>query len=484
MALCSFSSSLVMDGTTSVDNAFINEFLPKAPDGYVKVYLYGLSQCSNPYSDDNSLASMSIILKMTEDEIIDAYSYWQDMGIVQLISNDPIEIKYLPIKSHSGSAKLRVKSQYEDFNNQIQQILSGRMIRPNEYNEYYHLIESYHFEPEALAMIIQYCVNNKNNSVNYPYILTVARSFEQEGIKSVAALNEKFLEQERAGKEIKEVLSMLGLKREADLEERNMYLKWVNVYGFSQGTILEVAKLQKKKGGFAKLDESLKKYAEQKLFSLEDIASYNAAKESMFNIARDVSKTIGLYYQNLESVVDTYVSDWLQKGYDNETLQVIASYCFKQSIRTLEGVNGVICKFFKLGLVSMQAINEYVQGLANIDNNIREILDACNINRLVNTYDRDFYNTWTGSWNFSHDAIMLVAKSSNGKMQPIQYMNKILSNLYAEKISDIDTIKKRLENMPTSTTITNKNSALNYEMREYKKEELDALFDSLDDIEV
>ena len=148
MALCSFSSSLVMDGTTSVDNAFINEFLPKAPDGYVKVYLYGLSQCSNPYSDDNSLASMSIILKMTEDEIIDAYSYWQDMGIVQLISNDPIEIKYLPIKSHSGSAKLRVKSQYEDFNNQIQQILSGRMIRPNEYNEYYHLIESYHFEPK------------------------------------------------------------------------------------------------------------------------------------------------------------------------------------------------------------------------------------------------------------------------------------------------------------------------------------------------
>ncbi len=484
MGLCSFSSSLVMDGTTSVDNAFINEFLPKAPDGYVKVYLYGLSQCTNPYSDDNSLSSMSIILKMTEDEIIDAYSYWQDMGIVQIISNDPIEIKYLPIKSHSGSAKLRVKSQYEDFNNQVQQILSGRMIRPNEYNEYYHLIESYHFEPEALVMIIKYCTTLKNTSVNYPYILTVARSFEQEGIKSAAALEAKFLEQERAGKEIKEVLSTLGLKRDADLEERNMYLKWINTYGFAQGTILEVAKLQKKKGGFAKLDESLKKYAEQKLFSMEDIASFNESKESMFTLAREISKTIGLYYQNLESVVDTYITDWLKKGYDSETLKAIATYCFKQSIRTLEGVNSIICKFFKLGLVSLQSINEYIQGLANIDNNIREVLDNCKITRLVNTYDRDFYNTWTSAWNFTHEIIMLVAASSAGKSQPIQYMNKVLSNFYAEKISDITVIKKRLENMNISTPSTNNNTALNYEMRDYKKEELDALFDSLDDIEV
>lgn len=484
MGLCSFSSSLVMDGTTSVDNAFINEFLPKAPDGYVKVYLYGLSQCSNPYSDDNSLSSMSIILKMTEDEIIDAYSYWQDMGIVQIISNDPVEIRYLPIKSHSGSAKLRVKSQYEDFNNQIQQILSGRMIRPNEYNEYYHLIESYHFEPEALVMIIKYCTTLKNTSVNYPYILTVARSFEQEGIKSAAALEAKFLEQERAGKEIKEVLTTLGLKRDADLEERNMYLKWINTYGFSQGTILEVAKLQKKKGGFAKLDETLKKYAEQKLFTLEDITIFNEQKENMFILARDVSKAIGLYYQNLESVVDTYIADWLTKGYDAETLIAIANYCFKQSIRTLEGVNAIICKFFKLGLVSLASINEYIKGLADIDNNIREVLDACQITRLVNTYDRDFYNTWTGAWNFPHDVIMVVASSSAGKSQPIQYMNKILSNLYAEKITDIDTIKKRLANMSVAPSTPSNNSALNYEMREYKKEELDALFDSLDDIEV
>lgn len=483
MGLCSFSSSLIMDGTTSIDNAFINEFLPKAQGDYVKVYLYGLSQCSNPYSDDNSLSSMAIVLKMSEDQILDAFSYWQDMGIVQIISTDPVEVRYLPIKTHSGSAKLRVKSQYDDFNKQVQQIISGRMIRPNEYNEYYHLIESYHFEPEALIMIIKYCTTIKSTSVNYPYILTVARSYEQEGIKSAAALEEKFLEQERAGKEIKEVLSALGLKREADLEERNMYLKWTNTYGFSHGTILEVAKLQKNKGGFAKLDETLKKYAEQKLFSMQDISEYNQEKEQMYTLARDISKTIGLYYQNLESVVDTYITDWLQKGYDSQTLQTIASYCFKQSIRTLEGVNSVICKFFKLGLVSIQSINEYIQGLADINSKIREVLDACNISRLVNTYDRDFYNTWTNDWGFSQEAILLVAASCNGKAQPIQYLNKVLATLHAEKISSLDEIKKRLATFANQTSTT-KPAANNYQSREYKKEELNALFDSLDTIEV
>ena len=153
------------------------------------------------------------------------------------------------------------------------------MISPVEYNEYYHLIENQHFEPEALVMIIKYCTNIKSTDISYAYIIKVAKSFGEQGIKTATALEAKLLEQERSSTQIKHILKTLGLNREADLEERNMYLKWTNSFGFTDNVIIQVAKLQNKKGGMSKLDETLSKLFEQKLFTIEEIENYSNEKD-------------------------------------------------------------------------------------------------------------------------------------------------------------------------------------------------------------
>lgn len=485
MALCSFSSALAMDNSTLIDNAFINEFMPNATGNAIKVYLYGLTLCSSPYSRDNEIDSMANVLGITIDEIIDAFSYWQEMGILQIITTDPITVQYLPVKMHSGRGKTQVKEKYTDFNKQAQTILSGRMIRPNEFNEYYNLIETYHFEPEALLMIIKYCAKLKNNSINYPYILTVANSFEKEGIKTTAALEEKLIEQEQACASLSAVLSALGIKREADLDERNLYIKWTKVFGFTEGTIVEVAKTLKKRGGMHKLDELITKFYEQKLFTMQEISSYSSNKEKMFDIARLVTKNIGVYYQNLENVVETYIADWLNKGYDEESLLLIAKYCFKQSVRTLEGMNTIILKFFKLGLINIDSINEYLENVIATENIIKDILDKIGLVRAVSAYDRDLYKTWTEVWNLSLDVIMLACESAKGKVQPIVYLNKLLSQFHNKNIRTIEEAKSEIENFNKTSTYSNKQSTEVYKStREYTNEQLNALFDSLDDIEV
>ena len=486
MALCSFSSALSMDNSTLIDNAFINEFMPSASGNAIKVYLYGLTLCSSPYSRDNEIDSMANILGITIDEIIDAFSYWQEMGIVQIITNNPISVQFLPVKMHSGRGKTQIKEKYADFNKQAQSILSGRMIRPNEYNEYYNLIESYHFEPEALLMIIKYCVSLKNNSINYPYILTVANSFEKDGIKTTEALEEKLLEQEQACSSLGQVLTALGIKREADLDERNLYIKWTKVFGFTQGVITSVAKTLKKRGGMHKLDELMSKYYEQKLFTMEEIEEFGKSKDKMYELAKLVTKNIGVYYQNLESVVETYILDWVNKGYDEDSLFLISKYCFKQSIRTLDGMNTIIQKFFKLGLVSVIAIDQYLDSVIATDNIIKEILDNIGLVRSVSAYDRDLYKTWTEIWNLNSEIITFASKSAKGKIQPIMYLNKLLSVFHTKNIHTIDEAKKEIEEFnKTNTHSTNtQNNQVYKSTREYSQSELNALFDSLDDIEV
>lgn len=481
MALCSYSSKLAMDGYTVIDNTFLNEFLPQATGDDVKVYLYGLNLCSNPNTDDNSLDTMSKILCLSEDDIIKSFSYWQEMGLVQMVSTNPLEIRFLPIRARSGSSKIRNKEKYTDFNTQIQAVISGRMITPTEFNEYYSLIETYHFEPEALVMIAKYCTTKKSTSIGYPYILAVARNYADEGLKTIEAVEQKFMEYEQNSDEIKRVLTALGLKREADIEERNLYLKWNNNFGFTNGVIVEVAKSLKKKGGFAKLDSLLSKYYKQKLFTIEEISAFSEKEDEMYELAKIVSKNLGLYYQNLENVVDVYVADWTNKGYDTQTLTVISMYCFKQSIRSLDAMNTVVQKFFKLGLVSLESLEQYISGIIKSDEEIKVVLDSVGLVRSVSSFDRDFFKTWTNNWGFSNEQILQASEIAKGKSNPMSYLNKILSSINERGLK---TEKEIADYLKSASTGTQKADKPDFEQRAYTAEEMNAVIASLDDIEI
>lgn len=481
MALCSYSSKLAMDGYTVIDNTFLNEFLPQATGDDVKVYLYGLNLCSNPNTDDNSLDTMSKVLSLSEDDILKSFAYWQEMGLVQVVSANPLEVRFLPVRARSGSSKIRNKEKYTDFNTQIQAVISGRMITPTEFNEYYSLIETYHFEPEALVMIAKYCTTKRSTSIGYPYILAVARNYADEGLKTIEAVEQKFMEYEQNSDEIKRVLTALGLKREADIEERNLYLKWNNNFGFTNGVIVEVAKSLKKKGGFSKLDSLLSKYYKQQLFTIEEISEFSEKEDEMYELAKIVSKNLGLYYQNLENVVDVYIADWTNKGYDAQTLTMISMYCFKQSIRSLDAMGTVVQKFFKLGLVSLESIEQYISGVIKSDEEIKVVLDSVGLVRSVSSFDRDFFKTWTNNWGFSNEKILQVSEIAKGKSNPMSYLNKILSSINERGLK---TEKEIADYLKSASSGTQKVDKPEFEQRTYTAEEMNSLFDSLDDIEI
>lgn len=482
MPTCSFSSKLAMDGYTVIENTFFNEFLPQATGDNVKVYLYGLNLCSNPNVEDNSLDTISKVLSIPENAVKDAFLYWQDMGLVQVVSREPFEVRFLPVAVHSGSNKIRHKEKYAEFNDLISGIITGRMITPTEFNEYYTLIETHHFEPEAVLLIANYCVKLKNNAVGYPYILAVARSFEADGLKSFEAIEKKILEQEKSSLEIKEVLKALGSNRPADIEERNLYLKWTSVYGFSHHTILEIAKLQNKRGGFAKLDEKLTQYYSLKLFSVDEITEFSKNQEKLYEIAKKVSTTIGVSYQNYDNVVSTYVSAWSSKGYDEDALVFIAQFCFKQSLRRLEDMNTVVQKFFKLGLISLGAIEQYIDGILSNDEKIKEVLNALNLLRSVQSNDRDLYRNWVENWEFSHDIILKVAEIVAHKTSNMTYLSKVLGSVHEQHLTDENKILEFVKQ--NGTTKTQKPSEQKYMQRDLSTMQLSAVLDSLDGVEI
>lgn len=479
MAFCKFSASYIIKDRTSIDNAFIYDFLPYAPEMCVKIYLLGMARCANADAPDNNIENFARILNISEEDVLSAFLYWQELGLVQLIESNPAEVRYLPLSENVGNIKKYKIGKYNDFNLQMQEILNKRMLTPNEYSEYYTLIESYHMQPEALLMIAKYCADYKGGNVGHAYITTVAKNWINEGILTAAAAREKIDELGVLDESIKIVLQALKTKRHAQLEDRQMLNKWMQKMGFDLSVVVYAAKyfsVKKQRIDMAFLDGLMQKYYELKLFSIQEIEDYEQTKEQLYSVAKNIVKNLGLFYEDVTRVVEVYIMPLVSMGYSHQMLCNIANYCFLSNIRTLAGFNATVLKLYKLGIVRQRALDEYLKGLLQEDECIKQVLNELNLVRNVNSYDRTYYDTWTNQWNFNPDIILYGASLACGKQNPMQYLNKILSSWFNAGVHTVEDAKKQTFSFENS-------SAASEQKLKYTKEQLNSLFANLDEVE-
>ncbi len=480
MAFCKYSIDMLANNSTAVDNIFINNYLPYADSNFVKVYLYGLYKCQDSNSRDNTIENFANELNLSQEDIEKAFEYWQEQGLVQILNVIPFEVRYLPISDVLNNTKKYNAKKYESFNAQAQEILCGRMITPNEYREYYDIIERFHVEKEALLMIINYCVNIKGDNVGYAYITTIAKDWANQKITTAKQVEERLIEFENLRTGMEYLLKLMGAKRLPNIEERTLYQKWVQE-GFDDEVLTYVAKKMKSKNkpSFQAMDILLDKYFAQKLFSTNEIELFEEEKSKASKIAKTITKNLGLYYENLEPVIENYIFNWVNLGFSENMLEEISNYCFKTNVRTLEGMSKVLEKFHKLGILTENSLAEYFNEVLVVDKKIKTILENIGLSRNVNQFDRDKYKIWKEIWKMPDEIIDYACTLAVGKDQPMQYLAGILATLHDKNITTLEDAKNSYNIIsPKSTTKSN------FTGRQYSKEEMNALFQSIDEVEI
>ena len=209
---------------------------------------------------------------------------------------------------------------------------------------------------------------------------------------------------------------------------------------------------------------------------------YEANKSDLIALAKDINRALGIYYESVENEVETYIIPWLNKGFNAKTLLLIANSCFKTNIRTLDGMEQSVQKFYKKGLLTESSIDSHLSEIMAIDNRIKNILQNLNIDRRVNSFDRSFYRTWTYSYKYTDEIIDYAVSLSNGKLNAMQYANALLTNWFDLGLKNLEEIKKQnnLTNQPKKQTANFERKS--FSSRSYSEEELNALFDNLDEI--
>lgn len=466
------SREIIENEKLRIDNAFVTDFMPFAPENYVKVYLYGLKlACFGGVGDiETEIAGK---LNLEPGLVSEAFSYWANEGLVNILSTSPVAVEYLAVNKGTLALRKFSKTKYKDFNDQLHAMLPSRNILPNEYNEYYSIMEAMHIEPEAMLAIIAYCIRLKGQDVGYPYILAVARNLARQGCLTYDRVNEQLSEFDLYDKDVAAVLHSLGSKKAPAIEDKRMFAKWTKTLGFPTETVVQVAK-SVKRGGMDRLDALLVKYYENHLFSMAEIDEFNRNRDRLYSLTKEINKRIGVYYEQLDFIIETYVTRWLGYGFTDETLLTIAEYCFRCNIRTLEGYNATVEKFYKQGLITADDIEEFLGEAVRRDADIREALEKAGVTRPVTSRDRDSYRTWTYSWKMDRDVVLYAASLAAGNASPVSYMNAILGGWHNAGVTSLEGAKKfgatrASAARETAATVT----------KTYTSEQLNAMFDSL-----
>lgn len=472
MSFAKFSSDFLMETFTLVDNLFINEYLPSCDEKQIKVYLYGLYLCANP-SKDNSLDALCARLDMTEGEILAIYAYFEDNGLVQIISREPLEIKYLSLKKSMQPPKKYKGDKWNDFNTHLQRLFPERMLTPNEYNEYYMFLDESKMEQDAMLMVVQYCIDLKGMNVRYPYILTVARNWALDGVRTASDVEDKLKEYDTQSEQMRQVLSALGRKGNAELEEKQMLLKWTRSWGYELDAILAAIKTMKGGKNFKKLDAKLDEFYRTSIFTAEQIKDYQTHLEELRSIALAVNKNLGIFYEVLDHELEVYIVPWTSKGFDGDALAKIAHHCFLTRIKSLEDMNNVVNSFYAQGLLTADSIDEYLDMQIAQDAKIKKIIEKSGRTRSVTQSDREYYRTWTVTWGFDDDVILYAAELAAGKTYATPYINQLLSSYKAKGINTVEQAKK----LPAPTA--NVNHVSDHKERVYTADELRSVVTSI-----
>ena len=425
MAFCSFSKD-TDNAYTVVENKFITKYLPEADGFAVKVYLYGLYLCENS-SSDFTLSSMAEVLKTTEEKIQDAFLFWEDYDLVEILCKEPFTVQYLPVKSTIGRPKRIRYERYADFNKELQRKLQkvGKFVSAGEYTKYMHFLEENAMQPEALLLVVEYCINKQGEAITPSYVFNKAKKLIRLGHGTYEQV-EKALSNYNAneGNVIAIFNAMSVYQRVPDENDYALYSKWTETYGFKKDALTVVAK-RLQKGTFVGLNAIVEELFEKGKISASEVESYLTERGELTNLVYRIGRKLGVKIQNPAPYVEEYVEKWRNFGYEESSLLDLALFCLKTERASFNELGAILDTLFQDGVVSAEGVKEYLKQRNDELKLLSKIQAHCGSIRKTPA-NLSLIQTWR-AWEFSDEMIVESAKRSAGSTNPIPYMNKILS---------------------------------------------------------
>lgn len=281
-------------GQTTIDNIFIDIFMPMANGLYVQVYLlgyrYACDMTSNPKFNNNSIAKN---LNIPLSDVLAAWDFWEEKKLVKKHKNEgnddfSFSIEFLDLKkiymdnilSPNQSIKSDVNSivsagespHIRKMFNSINQVV-GRYLQPSEKISILEMIDKYNMSTDMIICAYEHVKEQTGTAKPVSYIEGVIRNWYDANLYTPEEVKNSFVERSQRFMMYKTVFNELGFSRQPTRSEKEVMDTWFDKYNFDIELVLEACSKSKNisNPSISYINGIVKSWNEKNIKTLDDL---------------------------------------------------------------------------------------------------------------------------------------------------------------------------------------------------------------------
>lgn len=487
---------------TAVSNAFFCEYMPAAPEGYVKVYLYGLMAAREGLGDTiRMVEDLAIALGMAAPEVEKALRYWERCRLMERVRDNPPQYRYLSVPQAAlMHQQTQPDEQYESFAQALYSLFGDkRKLHGGETVLAYEWVEQLGLSPEVVLMLIRHMISTRGVNFSFKEAQKIAGEMSSEKITTLEAAEMMFSRSESAWKGAKKVLSRLGKRRNPSEDEIDLYLKWTVQWGFAPKAV-EAACVETTKGdpSFAYLDKILEGIHQRsggKATTAEKVGRFLKGEQDETARVREMLAAVG----QKTAVVDEGMRLVYRSLCDQASHEIVILAARQVGKRkgshSLDQVGELIEAWNNRGLKTEADVEAYLKSVARQNKTLRNLFTLMGKEKTLtcSQANRELLRKWQEDWRVSEPLISLAAAYAQNVDYPMAYVDKLLTNWRENDITTVSQAQEEHEQFTQTAARKAEPAASNakpagkrvlaqqYDQRDYDPDEVNGM--SAEDIE-
>ena len=431
----------VLWDATALSNAFICEYMPAAPEGYVKVYLYGLLYAHHPPAGESCTAdTLARELGMEKEAVASAFRYWERCRLVARTRDDPPAYRYLSVQQAMiGKQGAPADEDYMAFAQALYALFGDRRkLHGNETTLAYEWVEQLGLPREVVLMMVQYMISTRGVQFSFKEAQTVAADLCQQHVSTIEAAEQRFSRSEAAWKGAQRVLRRMGKYRHPSLDETDLFVKWTTDWGF-QPKFIEASCAEMTAGdpSFKYLDGVLggiRERAGHEKTDAEQLSAQLKQEKEEAALAREMYRAFGQKASTLdEGRRNVYRA--MRELAPHEVIVLAAQCASKKREPSLDDVERLLLSWRDKGLTDVSAVRAHLSDLDDQNRFLAELYALSGKEPRPTPGDRKLLSVWRGTWGFGDEMLREAAKLAQSADKPMPYLHKLLERWHAQGIT-------------------------------------------------
>lgn len=482
MPLFSFSDGAAMFDATPIENLFLMEYLPVAPEAFLRVYLYARMLALHPELGDDA-AQMARALRLDEAVIHDAFAYWEQQGLARRLSDRPPVYELIPIRAEGMAAVNPMERDYyayRDFNASLQALFREKVIDSHEYRIANDWLNVLGYDQAAALRLVEYGIATARFKDREPSPVSVfkrmdklAAAWSDRGCRTLEDVERAIAEDEGVYPVAQAVMKRLAIRRKPTPDELECVKRWTGEWGFTQEQIIEACgeTTKSRAPSFGYLDAILK--------------SRRGGDDALWKELADILRELdAAQAQPTPDQLERYAA-LLSAGFEPGTVKLAAVQCHRRKQTRFEDVERMLARWGRAGVYTRDAAAAYVAEWQRKDERIAALLEKSGSQRRPKLDDFALYDGWRAKYDEA--LIDCAAEGARGAQLPMKFMDKLLADWDAAGIRTPEAARAEREARRGARRNNRgpvgqpSNPALDYAQREYKSEDFgDDFFINLD----